>query len=95
MENPHHKYEDASVSWGEIDMRNSVALNASRYGYPTNDNVVDITKARLHNLNVISDKYDYAMRQVGKCQRLGFAPQCTCEAECVLVQMHNKWKFEQ
>ena len=86
MDNAHHKYKDASNSWSEIDWHKATTS-------PTLS--VDISPHRLHRLNVISDRYDYVMKQVGKCRRLGFAPQCTCEAECVLVQMHNKWKFEQ
>lgn len=90
MNNP-HRYEDASNSWSEYDWMNNTAVNVTQYG-STRNGRVDITESRLHRLNLVSDKHDYTMAQVGKCRRLGFAPQCTCEAECVLVQMHNKWK---
>jgi len=87
MDNANHKYEDASNTWSEIDW-------SKIPDSPTMS--IDISATRLHTLNVISDKYEYAMAMAGKCERLAFnKAACDCAEECALVRMHLKWRDAQ
>lgn len=87
MSNPHHKYEDASNTWSEIDWTKIPDA-------PTLSNDTVISTTKLHRLYVCSDKYDYAMTLVGLCPRLGHNTHkdCDCGDECKLVQMHLRWR---
>lgn len=89
MNNPHHKYEDASNSWSEIDW--SKVPDA-----PTYSTNVEISPTKLQRLYRAYDKYDYAMALVPRCHRLGYGGThhlpCLCGDECRLVQLHLKWK---
>lgn len=87
MSNPHHKYEDASNTWSEIDW--SKIPDA-----PTMSSETVVSKTKLHNLYVSADKFDYAMTLVGLCPRLGHNSQkeCDCSDGCALVQMHLRWR---
>lgn len=87
MDNQHHKYEDASNTWSEIDW--SKIPDA-----PTMSSETVVSKTKLHNLYVSADKFDYAMTLVGLCPLLGWNSQkeCDCEQGCKLVQMHLRWR---
>jgi hypothetical protein len=85
MDNPHHKYEDASNTWSEIDWTKIPDA-------PTFTNEVEISSTKLHRLYASSDKYDYAMLLAGRCKRLAYCSTCGCDDECKLLNMHMKWE---
>ncbi len=87
MDNPQHKYEDASNTWSEIDW---TKIPDS----PTLSHETVVSATKLHRLYVSADKFDYAMTLVGLCPRLGHNTHndCDCGDECKLVQMHLRWR---
>jgi len=87
MDNPHHKYEDASNTWSEIDW--SKVPDA-----PTYTDNVEITSTKLRRLRRYQDRHDYAMALVPSCKRLGYGtnPRCLCGDECRLVDSYLKWR---
>lgn len=85
MDNPHHKYEDASNTWSEI------AWSHKPEGV-TFTTTVNIPEPKMRALSRTSRWYDLAMSSIGRCKRLSFAPACECDTECALVNMHLQWK---
>ncbi len=84
MNNP-HRYEDASNTWSEIDWTKIP-------DGPTFSNTVEVSATKMQRLYRSSDRYDYAMACIGRCNRLTYAPACDCDETCRLVEMHLKWK---
>jgi hypothetical protein len=85
VDNPHHKYEDASNTWSEIEWTTTPkGVSFS--------NIIRLPEEKMRALSRTSRHYDLAMSSIGRCKRLSFASRCECENECMLVNMHLKWK---